>query len=433
MSSIEHLVYQKLQEVISLVREHNRWRRYECLNLIPSENVMSKLGEYVYLNDMMSRYAEGTVGNRYYQGTKYIDALEAIVQELMGMLFGSKYVDIRPISGTVANFAAFRALTEQNDVVAALTLFSGAHISHREVGSVGMLRLKIVDLPWSDEEFNVDVDRAVKLIYDKRPKLVILGGSLYLFPHPVKELADAVHEVSGYLVHDSAHVLGLIAGKAFPNPLEHNCDVMTSSTHKTFPGPQGGVIFTNDESLFKRIQKAVFPGITSNYHHHRYAATAVTALEMMRFGQEYARQMVRNARRLAEELHNQGLKVLAEHKNFTQTHQVALDVSSLGGGAKCAYMLEQANIIVNKNVLPHDRSPKNPSGLRLGVQEVTRYGMREDDMTIIAKFIADVLLKRRDVDAVRRDVIEFRRQFTEVKYGFDLSDVGINETLRMLM
>ncbi|MCG2895073.1 MAG: serine hydroxymethyltransferase, partial [Vulcanisaeta sp.] len=295
-----------LHEVLSIVRSHNRWRRVEAINLIASENVMSPLAEYLYLNDMESRYAEGTLGSRYYQGVKFIDRLEGVLTELMKYLFNSRYVDVRPISGTIANMAVYAALTEPGDPILSIPITAGSHISHRATGAPGILRLKVLNLPWNNEEFNVDVDASVKLIREVKPKIVILGGSVYLFPHPVRELADAVHEVGGYLLHDSAHVLGLIAGKAFPNPLDLGADVMTSSTHKTFPGPQGGVIFTNNEELFKHIQKAVFPGLTSNYHHHRYAATAVTAIEMIKFGEAYARQVVENAKALAEELHALG-------------------------------------------------------------------------------------------------------------------------------
>ncbi|MCG2892563.1 MAG: serine hydroxymethyltransferase [Vulcanisaeta sp.] len=423
-----------LHEVLSIVRSHNRWRRVEAINLIASENVMSPLAEYLYLNDMESRYAEGTLGSRYYQGVKFIDRLEGVLTELMKYLFNSRYVDVRPISGTIANMAVYAALTEPGDPILSIPITAGSHISHRATGAPGILRLKVLNLPWNNEEFNVDVDASVKLIREVKPKIVILGGSVYLFPHPVRELADAVHEVGGYLLHDSAHVLGLIAGKAFPNPLDLGADVMTSSTHKTFPGPQGGVIFTNNEELFKHIQKAVFPGLTSNYHHHRYAATAVTAIEMIKFGEAYARQVVENAKALAEELHALGFKVVAENKGFTKTHQVLLDVSGLGGGAKAAALLEEANIIVSKTALPWDRAFREEvSGLRLGVQEMTRFGMGRDEMKTIAEFMFRVLIRGEDTAKVRREVVEFRREFTTVRYGLTPKDVGIDQEIRMLM
>ncbi|OYT26027.1 MAG: serine hydroxymethyltransferase, partial [Thermoprotei archaeon ex4572_64] len=241
------------------------------------------------------------------------------------------------------------------------------------------------------------------------------------------------HEVDGYVIHDSAHVLGLIAGKVFPNPLDQGADVMTTSTHKTFPGPQGGAVLTNSEELFRKIQKSIFPTFTSNYHQHRYAALAITSLEMMLFGEEYARQIVKNAKKLAEALYNYGLKVLAENKGFTKTHQVLIDVSDRGGGSKNALLLEKANIIVNKNLLPWDKDPVNPSGVRIGVQEVTRLGMREHDMEEIAKFISDVILERKSPEEVKRKVVEFRREFAEVKYGFDLKSFDLENAVKLLI
>ncbi len=422
-----------LEKVVKVVKAHNKWRRFETINLIPSENVMSPLAEYLYLNDMECRYAEGVIGERYYQGVKYIDELERIVVELMGRLFNARYVDIRPVSGTIANMAVYAALTQPGDTVLSPPLNAGGHISHKAIGAPGVLRLKVVDLPWDNDEFNIDVDRACQMIRELRPKLVILGGSVYLFPHPMREIVEAAKEVGAYVMHDSAHVLGLIAGKAFPNPLEEGVDVMTSSTHKTFPGPQGGVIFVNKEDIFKPIQRAVFPGLTSNYHHHRYAATAVTAIEMMKFGEEYARRTIENARALAEELHARGFKVVGEAKGFTRTHQVLIDVSNLGGGAKAAVLLEEANIIVNKNALPWDKSFRNPSGIRLGVQEVTRFGMGKEEMRVIAEFMERVLIKGEDPRKIAEKVVEFRRSFVEVKYGFRPEDVGIERVFKLLI
>lgn len=158
----------------------------------------------------------------------------------MRQLFHAKFVDVRPISGTIANTAVYAALTEPGDTILSIPITAGSHISHRANGAPGILRLKVMNLPWDNDEFNVDVDKSIKLIREVKPKIVILGSSVYLFPHPVRELLDAVHEVNAVLLHDSAHVLGLIAGKAFPNPLELGADIMTSSTHKTFPGPQEG-------------------------------------------------------------------------------------------------------------------------------------------------------------------------------------------------
>lgn len=413
----------KLREIMD---GHNNWRRRETINLIPSENVMSPLAEYFYLNDMMGRYAEGTIGKRYYQGVSFVDAAEQMLVDLMSSLFSSRFTDVRPISGTVANMAVYHSVAGLGERIASLPTAAGGHISHNETGAPKAFGLRVSYLPWSQGDFNVDVDAARRLIIEERPKLVLLGASLYLFPHPIKELADAAHEVGAVLMHDSAHVLGLIAGHQFPNPLELGADIMTSSTHKTFPGPQGGVIFTTREDLFKEIQRSVFPVMTSNYHLHRYASTIVTAIEMSTYGDEYAAAVRGNAKALAEQLHANGLPVVAEEHGFTATHQVAMDVSKFGGGGPIAKALEDANIIVNKNMLPWDKSPIKPSGIRMGVQEMTRMGMGKGEMAEVAELIAKVIIKGVEPSKVKPDVVELRRGFTKVRYGFELSALGLD-------
>jgi glycine hydroxymethyltransferase len=419
---------QEVKDVIDVVIKHNVWRRQETINLIASENVMSPLAELLYLNDLSGRYAEGTVGHRYYQGTKFVDVLEDALSKRFAKVLGATFVDVRPISGTIANLATYFALVPEGGVVASLPVKYGGHISHNTVGGLKALRLKTVDLPWDMENFNIDVDAARKVIEEKKPNLIILGASLYLFPHPVKEIAEVAETVGAYVLHDSAHVFGLIIGGVFPNPLKEGAHVTTTSTHKTFPGPQGGLIATvlGDE-VNTQIQKAVFPTFTSNYHLHRYAATYVTLIEMEIFGREYATKIVENAKALAEALSAEGITPVAERRGFTKTHQVAVDVSKFGGGDKVAALLEEANIIVNKNALPWDKSVLRPSGIRMGVQEMTRFGMGRDEMQEIARFIARVL-RGEDPAAVRREVTKFRKAFLEIKYGFKL-DKNIVENI----
>jgi glycine hydroxymethyltransferase len=419
---------QEVKDIIDVVIKHNVWRRQETINLIASENVMSPLAELLYLNDLSGRYAEGTVGHRYYQGTKFVDVLEDALSKRFAKVLGATFVDVRPISGTIANLATYFALVPEGGVVASLPVKYGGHISHNTVGGLKALRLKTVDLPWDMESFNIDVDAARKVIEEKKPNLIILGASLYLFPHPVKEIAEIAETVGAYVLHDSAHVFGLIIGGAFPNPLKEGAHVTTTSTHKTFPGPQGGLIATvlGDE-VNTQIQKAVFPTFTSNYHLHRYAATYVTLIEMEIFGREYATRVVENAKALAEALSAEGITPVAERQGFTKTHQVAVDVSKFGGGDKVAALLEEANIIVNKNALPWDKSVLRPSGIRMGVQEMTRFGMGRDEMQEIARFIARVL-RGEDPATVRREVTKFRKAFLEIKYGFKL-DKNIVENI----
>jgi len=412
-------------KVIRITRTHDKWRRRETINLIASENVMSPLAETLYLTDMMSRYAEGKPFKRYYQGTKYIDELEVFTCEVLNNLTSSSFCDIRAISGTIANAAVFRVLAKPSEKALIAPVQAGAHVSHTKFGTLGALGIEHIEMPYDAENMNVDVDKSIKMIEQIKPKFIVLGGSLYLFPHPVKELAPYARAVGSKLVYDAAHVYGLIIGKVWHNPLKEGADIMTVSTHKTFPGPQGGGIFTNDEVVYKEISRTIFPWFVSNHHLHRLPATAVTALEMKYFGEEYASQIVKNAKRLAEALRERGFKVLGEHLGFTKSHQVVIDVKNFGGGAKVASKLEEANIIINKNLLPYDSPSEvaNPSGIRIGVQEMTRYGMREDDMEEIAEFMKQVLIDNKDINEVKRKVIEYRKNYIEVKYTFAFEDI----------
>ncbi len=425
----------ELYKVLDLVVKHNMWRKRECINLIASENVMSPLAMLFYLNDMMHRYAEGKPFKRFYQGLVYVDEVEVATMKIIGSLLETEYVDLRPISGTTANASAFRAFTSPGDKAVVVPVQAGAHVSHTRYGTLGALGVEQVEMPFDVEEWNIDVDGARKVIEEAKPKIVILGGSLYLFQHPTKEIAEIAHSVGAKLIYDAAHVLGLIMGRVWRNPLKEGADILTSSTHKTFPGPQGGLIATVTKEDYKRIGKVVFPMFVSNHHLHRLAAMAVTGVEMKLYGETYARQIQRNARALAEALAEEGFKVVAENKGYTESHQVVVDVKEQGGGTKIAKLLEEANIILNKNMLPWDRPEdvKNPSGLRIGVQEVTRWGMLEEDMKVIARLMRKIVFDNVDPKEVRREVIEFRRNFLEIHYGFRLSPEEEQKLLNIML
>ncbi|MFZ8823530.1 MAG: serine hydroxymethyltransferase [Desulfurococcales archaeon] len=411
----------ELSRIINLTIEHNTWRR-SSLNLIPSENVMSPLAEAVYMCDMMHRYAEGRPRRRLYQGLIYVDEVEELVMDLMSRLFGAKYVEPRPISGTIANAATFRVLAAPGSKAVVAPVQAGAHVSHTKFGTLGALGIEHIEMPFDMENLNIDVDKARKVIEEVKPAFVVMGGSLYLFPHPIKEISEAAHSVNAVVVYDAAHVLGLIAGKRWRDPFAAGADIVTASTHKTFPGPQGGVILTNNESLYKSIARTIFPWFVSSHHLHRLPATAVTTIEMIHFGESYADQIVRNAKAFAEALAAEGFKVLGEHLGYTRSHQVVIDVKAHSGGAKAATLLEKANIIVNKNLLPYDppEAVRDPSGLRTGVQEMTRYGMKEGDFREIARFFRMILIDGRDPEDVRKKVIDFRMNFTSIQYTFDI-------------
>ena len=384
--------------------------------------------------DLESRYAEGEndlkghVKKRYYQGQKYITVIENCVTDLIKMLFKCDWADVRLVSGTHANLAAFKGLSlaAKNNKMVVTPLSCGAHISHDYTGLAGMvLGLVNIDHAYNIEEMNIDSEKSAGIIRATKPGIITFGGSLFLFPHPVKELRDVADEVGAYIVYDAAHVLGLIAGGVFQDPLREGADFVTSSTHKTFPGPQGGLILGNlkderTEKAIKKIQHAIFPLSTSNTHLGRLPALGIAALEMKVFGAELARQTVKNAKTAGQYLYENGLKVLGESKGFTESHQIAVDVREYGGGGVIAERLEEANIILNRNILPYDdqSNRENPSGIRIGFQDVTRRGFREEDIKHLCDLMLQIIKGKREPSEVRKDVIELRKEFPEVKYGF---------------
>jgi len=408
---------QLAQSVKELTRKHNHWFK-ESVPLIASENVMSPLAREVLNSDLNNRYAEGLPFKRYYQGNVYVDQIETICEDLAKNVFSCKFADVRSTSGTVANLAVMMAITKTRDKMTTVALSDGGHISHAKIGAAGVRGIKAYNYPFDEKNMNIDVDGARKLILEVKPKVALFGQSVFLFPTPIKELRSAFDEVGCTTWYDGAHVLGLIAGKRFQDPLREGADVVSGSTHKTLPGPQHGMI-TSDltkEGLESALRRGVFPGVTSNHHLHSVAALAVTLAETKEFGEAYADQIVRNSKALGQALHERGLEVLCEHLGFTESHTLVMDVEQFQGGAKVAKDLEDANMIVNKNLLPWDSNPVRPCGIRLGSQEITRIGMKESHMAEIADFVARVVVKGEPPESVRKDVIEFKKDFTKVHY-----------------
>lgn len=406
-------------KIKNITKEHHKWME-NSINLIASENITSTSVREALASDLSHRYAEGTSGCRLYEGCKYIDEIEDITVDLSKKIFNAEHANVQPTSGVVANLAAFFALTNCNDSIMALEVPVGGHISHARVSAAGVRGLHVIPHPFDQEKMNIDVDAMQKEILTKKPKIVLLGGSLFLFPHPVKEAKEAADEVGAKVMYDGAHVLGLIAGGKFQDPLKEGADVVAGSTHKTFPGPQGGIILCKND-ISHKIDDAVFPGVVSNHHLHHLAALGIATAEMLEFGSAYAGQTIKNAKALAQSLHEEGFNVLCEDLGFTESHQVAMDVSNLGDVAKLAKSLESNNIILNKNLLPWDdvNRSDDPSGLRMGTQELTRRGLKESEMAEVAAFIKKVAVDGADV---KDDVSEFMSQYNKVHYAFREDD-----------
>ena len=417
-------------KVFDLLEKHHNWFK-SSIPLIASENIPSPAVREAIVSDFGNRYAEGWPGERVYAGCIYIDEVEIICNELARKVFKSEFADCRATSGVVANLAIYSAFSNPGDYMLAASIPSGGHISHgkkEHSGTAGLVHgLNIEHYPFSKEDMTIDVDATKKKVSEmisngKKPAIAMFGGSLFLFPHPVKELASFMHDNGIYINYDGAHVAGLIAGGQFQDPIGEGTDSMTMSSHKTLWGPQGGIIVSLERHA-DSIKKAIFPGNTSSHHLHHVAGKAIALAESLEFGKEYAKQVISNAKTLAESLANFGFRVLGEKRGYTESHQLAVDVSNFGDGGTIEKELEKANIILNRQLLPGDiKSGKHymhPSGVRIGVPEVTRLGMKESEMKEIASFIKQIVIDKSDPNKVASAVSKFREQFQKVHYAFE--------------
>jgi glycine hydroxymethyltransferase len=413
-----------LHELRALVDRHDAWRE-KTINLIASENVLSPAARAVLDSDLLHRYAEGHPGGRYYEGTKFVDEVETLATEACRRTFRCGWADVRPISGTVANEAVFSRLVPRGATAVAHRVAMGGHISHDRMGSLGKRTDRILPWPTTPDGWEIDVPAARDLIARERPAVAVLGRSLFLFPEPVAALREVAAEAGTRLVYDGAHVLGLVAGGAFQDPFTEGADVVTGSTHKTFFGPQRGVVLATgkDEAVRSAVDKGVFPGSSSNHHLFSLPALLVATLETERFGAEYAAAVVRNAKALAKALAGRGLSVACADRGFTESHQVAIDVGQQGGGRAVASRLAADDVICNMNLLPGEpgKNATNPRGIRLGVQEMTRYGMGSAEMEEVARLLAESILHGKPVSAEAR---RLRAAFPDVRYGFGAADLA---------
>lgn len=393
------------------------------LGMIASENIVSPMVQKIVASDLHGRYAEGLPGKRYYQGCDDFDTIESIGIDLAQSVFNAPFANIQSTSGTVSNIAALKALAKPGDAITAVSTADGGHISHARMGAVGLRDLNLSTYPWNEDRMEPDIDGACALIRELEPKVALIGQSVFLFPTPLKEIADAAHEVGAKVMYDGAHVLGLIAGGMFQDPLREGADVMTGSSHKTFPGPQGGFLLSSSEdpAFQKRLNNAIFPGVCSSYHLHHVAGKVIALAEFEEYGAAYAKDIVTNAKHFATALAAEGFDVLAESRGYTASHQVLTRHGSTdsGAGAKAAKLLEDAGIITNMNMLPGDTKALTPSGLRLGVQELTRVGMGPREMEEVARLYARVLIKNEDPQSVKDDVKALKADHQIIRYCFN--------------
>jgi glycine hydroxymethyltransferase len=411
------------QEVIQAVKRNEEWRGERCINLLAPEAPTSPMVRSLLSAEIGTRAAEGHIGrvNRWFAGTQYIDEVEALCVELLKTAFRCNYADHRLMGSMLGNLTVYHALTQPGDVIMSAPQPFGGHSSNRHDGPAGTRGLKIFDVPFNMEELEVDLPAFAKAAREHKPKLVVMGMSMTLFPLPVREMSGIIAEWGGKFIFDGAHQAGLIAGGQFQDPLNEGAVILTGSAGKTFSGPQSGMILWNDPELTRPITDTIFPALAATHQVNRVAALAVSAAEMIEFGKFYMAQIMKNSKALGKALDERGIPVLGAHKGYSQSHQVIARVKQFGGGLEVAHRLAQANIITNKNLVPEDKPEDwdHPSGLRMGTIEATRLGMNEKDMGTIADFIARVLVKQEDPEAVGRDAMDFRLPKQTLYYNFD--------------
>lgn len=391
---------------IKLLVKHQMWRN-KCINLVPSENVLSPTAKKALQNDMGQRYY---FENAYipknnisysYRGTKFISQLIKLGEEFAKGIFKVNFASLYPLSGHHANLGILLAFCKKGDTILCHDPFYGGYPGLAKDKLPKYLGLNVIYLPMKlSIPDMIDVEMTKALIHKKQPVLLLLSSAHTLFPIPIQELKNECIKNRCIIVYDASHPLGLIAGKQFQDPIIEGADILVGSTQKSFPGPQGGILITN--KYIRNIKEIEHFVMVDNPHFHRIAALTVTLSEIKYFGDAYAEQIIKNTRHLAEKLYLQGIPVLYKNLGFTKSHMFKID--TLKNYHKFAEDLEKANIIIDN------------SG-RIGCSEMTRFGMKETEMEKIAEFIG-MVFKREDPLAIKNEVIEFRELFQEVKYCF---------------
>jgi len=435
-----------IRGVIDRAAANSVWRQRQCFNLIPSETTPSLLVKMCEISDPAGRYAEHRKMKDkelyFYQGIDFIREVEEEARGELCRFLGCPQVELRPISGQMANELVFKALTRflnrkegsgsrapRIRTVLNHDLTRGGHLSAQPMGSLfnyvekdpNTGKERVIHFPVrKDNPYRMDDSGLEDLILTRKPELIIFGKSMFLYPEPVEQVARIADQCQPrpLLMYDMAHVLGLYG--AFQAPFEEGADVVTGSTHKTFFGPQRGVVAGNLGSdhpwgeVWLDLVNRAFPGSTSNHHLGTLLGLLLAAVEMNHFKDDYQDQVRRNAKAFAAALAGSGLEVEGDPSDgYTETHQVLLRVRQYDTGEVIARRLEENNIITNYQALPDDSSFLESSGIRMGVQEMTRFGMKEEDFAPLAASMADVILRNK---AVKKEVAAYRQRFLEMKY-----------------
>jgi glycine hydroxymethyltransferase len=400
-----------------LIEDNQRIHDQICVNLNPATNRMNPRAEQMLAARLGSRPSLGYPGEKYEMGLEAIEQIEIIAAELAARVFHADYAEVRVGSGALANLYAFMACCEPGDVIVAPPASIAGHVTHHAAGATGLYRLRTIAAPINAVSYTVDVDALAELAQAARPKLITIGGSLNLTPHPVPAIREIADTIGAKVLCDAAHLCGLIAGGAWPNPLDEGAHLMSMSTYKSLGGPPGGLLLAKDAELAQRIETIAFPGLTANFDAAKTAALAQTMLDWTVAGPAYAAAMVDTARALADDLLTAGLPLFRCTDGVTGSHQFALEAASLGGGQAASARLRRANLLACGIGLPVAPVPGDLNGLRLGTPEVARLGMTPADMPELAAFITRALSGA--PEDVAGDVAAWRARFDEVYFTTD--------------
>lgn len=366
---------------------HNR----ECFNLNPATNVMNPRAEAVLARGLGSRPSLGYPGGKYEMGLEAIEEIEVIAAELAAEVFGAAYAEIRVGSGALANLYGFMALAYPGDAIIAPPATVGGHVTHHKAGCAGLYGLNTHPAPVDGDGYTVDLAALENMVRSVRPKIITIGGSLNLFPHPVAEIRAIADTVGAKVLFDAAHQCGIIASGVWKNPLDEGAHLMTMSTYKSLGGPAGGLIVTRDAEIAERLDHIAFPGMTANFDAAKSAALALALLDWREHGPAYGTAMVDLSRALAAALAAEGLPVFATARGWTQSHQFALEAAALGGGQAASRTLRKAGFLACGIGLPLPKVNGDLNGLRIGTPELVRRGVTPAHAPELAGLIAEAL------------------------------------------
>ena len=387
----------------------------DCFNLNPATNVMNPRAEAAMARGLGARPSLGYPGDKYEMGLEAIEEIEVIAAELACEVFGASHAEVRVFSGAMANLYGFMALAQPGDAIIAPSPAIGGHVTHHAAGCAGLYGLATHAAPVNADGYTIDLDGLARLADKVRPRIITVGGSLNLFPHPVREVRAIADSVGAKVLFDAAHQCGIIAGGQWSNPLAEGAHLMTMSTYKSLGGPAGGLIVTSDEGIAQRLDQIAFPGMTANFDAGRVAALAITLLDWRDFGADYARAMVDMSQALAGALIAEGLPVYAADRGATRSHQFAIEAAAFGGGQAASKALRKAGFLACGIGLPIADVAGDLNGLRIGTPELVRRGLTRADAPALARLIAEGL-RSNDPAALAHRTTEFRQKFTGLRY-----------------